>query len=168
MRQAFAAFVLVLGGTAPAVAAGSCAPATAYLVRHAEKAPDGGDPDVRLSDAGQARAQALVAWFEGKPVDAVYATHLRRTQHTAMPLAVARDLELRVLPAGDSARLVSRLHRDHCGGHVVVVGHSNTLPEIAAGLGGEAFAIDETEFGWVYALQPPTPTIRRERFGDPR
>jgi phosphohistidine phosphatase SixA len=168
VRRAFAAFVILLAGTASAVAAEPCVPANVHLVRHAEKAADDGDPDVRLSEAGQARAQALVAWFEGKPVDAVYATHLRRTQHTAMPLAAARDLELRVLPAGDSARLVSRLHRDHCGGHVVLVGHSNTLPEIAAGLGGEAFAIGEAEYGWVYTVQPPTPTIRRERFGDPR
>jgi phosphohistidine phosphatase SixA len=168
VSQAFAALLLMLGGAASAVAAEPCVPASVHLVRHAEKAADDGDPDVRLSEAGQARAQALVGWFEGKPVDAVYATHLRRTQHTAMPLAVARDLELRVLPAADSARLVSRLHRDHCGAHVVVVGHSNTLPEIAAGLGGEAFTIDEAEFGWIYGLTPPAPTIRRERFGEPR
>ena len=77
------------------------------------------------------KGQGCLAWAEGRPIDAVYATHLRRTQLTAAPLAAARDLDLRVLPAGDTARLLARLRAAHCGGEVLVVGHSNTVPELA-------------------------------------
>ena len=163
---------LVLVGLAAcvpdALAASGCAAAEVYLVRHAEKATSAADdPDVVLSDAGARRATALAAWFTGREVDAIYATHLRRTQHTAAPLAAAHDLEIRVLPADGSEGLVARLHERHCGEHVVVVGHSNTVPEIAAALGAEAPVIGEKDFGTIYVLTPGHPGLRPESFGEP-
>lgn len=161
-----AVLALTLAGlwAAPAADA-ACAPEIAYLVRHAEKA-SGADRDPVLSDAGQARAQALRDWFASRRVDAIYVTHLRRTQHSAAPLAQARDLELRVLPAGDSAPLLARLRERHCGEHVLVVGHSNTVPEIAAALGGVNFTIDEHEYGEIFVLRPPGSTMERVPFGE--
>ena len=143
-----AAFALLLAVAAPAVATSVCEPAALHLVRHAEKAT-GADPDVVLSDAGRATAQALAAWFATRPLDAAYATHLRWTQQTALPTAAARDLDLRVLPAGDTDRPVARL-KQACGQHVLVVGHSNTVPAIAAAFGHPPFEIAETEFGTVW------------------
>lgn len=165
MRHALAT-VLLLACSAAAGAADVCPPAAVHLVRHAEKAASGADPDVTLSDAGQRRAQALVSWFEGRPLHAIYATHLRRTQHTAAPLAAARDLDLRVLAAGDSERLQQRLASHHCGEHVLVVGHSNTVPAIAAALGAEDFAIGEDDYGDVFTVTPPARAVQRGRFGD--
>ena len=138
-------------------------PGEIYLVRHAEKAADGSD-DPPLSEAGKRHAQALAAWFDGKPLAAVYATHLRRTQQTALPVATARDLDLRVLPAGDSARLVQRLRARDCGQPALVVGHSNTVPEIAAALGAAPFSIPETEFGWVYMWKAGQAEVQRVRY----
>ena len=150
-----------------AATAADCAPAVLHLVRHAEKAETPGDKDPLLSAAGERRAQALVAWAEGRPIDAVYATHLRRTQATAAPLAAARDLDLRVLPAGDTARLLARLRSAHCGGQVLVVGHSNTVPELAQAFGAAPFEIGEGEYGRVYTLHPPAAELQREHFGEP-
>lgn len=151
---------------APSGAQAACAPATVYLVRHAEKAAATSDPDVELSETGRASANALAHWIGQRPLDAVYSTHLRRTQQTAMPVAAARDLDLRVLPASDTARLVERLRTRHCDQHVLAVGHSNTVPEIAAALGAEAFTIDESEYGWVYVVDSGTAQARRERYRD--
>lgn len=151
---------------APAAAgAADCTPAVLHLVRHAEKAAVPGEIDPVLSAAGERRALALVAWAEGRPLDAVYATHLRRTQQTAAPLAAARDLDLRVLPAGDTARLLARLRRVHCGEQVLVVGHSNTVPEVAQAFGAAPFEIGETEYGRIYTLRPPSAQLQRETFG---
>lgn len=155
------AFALAAGGAQAA----DCAPATLHLLRHAEKAAVADDPDPPLSPAGQARAAALVTWAEGRPIDAIYATQLRRTQQTAAPLAAARDLELRVLPAADDARLLARLRGAHCGQHVLVVGHSNTVPALAQAFGAQAFAIAEHEFGTVFTLRPPAGAVERTLFG---
>ena len=155
---------LLAGACAPAAALSivACDPGTVYLVRHAEKAT-GADPDVELSEQGKATAQALAAYFKDRELDAIYSTHLRRTQQTALPVASARDLDLRVLPAGDTARLLQRLKHVHCSEDVLVVGHSNTVPEIAAALGSEAFEIADTEFGTIW-FKPPGAAWQHERF----
>ena len=143
-----AATLLLAALALPASAAPPCEPDALYVVRHAQKAA-GADPDVELSEAGRATASALVAWFNTRNLDRVYATHLRRTQQTAMPVAQAARLDLRVLPAGDTATLIE--HVQHaCGEAVLVVGHSNTVPEIAGAFGAAPFAIDESQFGTVW------------------
>jgi 2,3-bisphosphoglycerate-dependent phosphoglycerate mutase len=152
------------GSVFPAMAADGCAPGAVFLVRHAEKADVPNDPDVELSELGKANAQALAAWFEGKSLDAIYTTHLRRTQQTALPLATARDLELRVLPAGDTPRLMQRLREKHCGQTVLVVGHSNTVADVAQKLGAEPFMIDESDFGWVYSVPSDSALVVRSRY----
>ena len=79
--------------------------------------------------------------------------------------AEAPRFELRVLPAGDTARLLARLRRAHCGEQVLVVGHSNTVPEVAQAFGGAPFEIGETEYGRIYTLRPPAAQLQRETFG---
>lgn len=149
-------------------AAEPCAPAAVHLVRHAEKAvsadADFADPDPELSEEGRASAAALATWFDGKTLDAIYATHLRRTQQTALPLAAARDLDLRVLPAADTTRLLQRLHERHCGQQVLVIGHSNTVPEIAVALGAEPFAIGESDYDQVYTVVPGSGAMQRDDY----
>jgi phosphohistidine phosphatase SixA len=157
IRARYAALLLAAGAASAAAAQPACDPASVTLTRHAEKAELAGDTDPPLSDAGRATAAALQAWFDDKPLDAIYATHLRRTQQTALPLAAARDLELRVLDAGSTPRLLQRLRSRHCGEHVLVVGHSNTVPGIAVALGAPAFEIGEHDFGTAWRWTPGQP-----------
>ena len=107
---------------------------TFVLVRHAEKADDG-SKDPPLSAAGTARAQALAASLRDAPLRAAYATAYQRTQATAAPAARAHALEVTTYdanrPAGEFA---AQLRRDHREGSVLVVGHSNTVPALAAAL----------------------------------
>ena len=82
------------------------------------------------------------------PIAAVYATHFRRTQLTAWPVAKARGLTITVRPAGEPAdSFADVLRTRHAGQHVMVVGHSNTLPALARALGAKGIAeMDESEY----------------------
>jgi len=111
--------------------------ATVFIVvRHAEKASD--DPrDPSLNAAGQARARTLAASFAGKPLAAVYATAYRRTQMTALPAAQAHGLKVTSYDAKQAPMdFAAQLRQTHPGGTVLIVGHSNTAPAIAAALCG--------------------------------
>lgn len=124
------------------------APVASYvLVRHAEKASD--DPrDPNLSEAGRARAEKLAQWFQDKPLRAVYATAYKRTQQTAEPTARAHHLSVVTYDAKrPAAEFAAQLRSDWPSGTVLVVGHSNTVPEIASALCRcSVGAMPETEF----------------------
>ena len=104
------------------------------IVRHAEKRSD--DPrDPQLTDAGLARAQRLAAALSSQPLAAVYATAYRRTQQTAAPSAAAHGLAVTTYDAKQDAReFAASLKQTHGSGTILVVGHSNTVPDIAAAL----------------------------------
>ena len=111
---------------------------TIILVRHAEKADQSRDP--ALSEAGVARAQALALALRDAPVTNILVSPLRRTRLTAQPAATARALtpEPISLDGGDAAhveRIVQRIDALPPGAVVLIVGHSNTIPLIAAALG---------------------------------
>ncbi len=110
-------------------------PATTFiLVRHAEKVPDG-SKDPELTPAGLARAAALAARLADVPLDAVYSSGFRRTQQTAAPTARGHHLTVTTYDAKEpAAGFSARLKREHSGQSVLVVGHSNTIPGIAAAL----------------------------------
>ena len=118
------------------------------IVRHAEKVPDGSD-DPDLTAAGRARAQAIAEWLADSDVVAVYSSDTRRTRQTALPTANAHEVPVTLYDAGESASsLAARLRQAHPHGTVLVVGHSNTAPGIAAALCGcEVEPISEAEYG---------------------
>jgi phosphohistidine phosphatase SixA len=115
-----------------------------FVVRHAERAdsgPDGMPPaassgtpaDPDLSAAGRARAESLAAALKDAKITAVYVTELKRTQQTAAPLARALGLTPIVVPASSTAVLVAKVKAQS--GIALVVGHSNSVPEIISALG---------------------------------
>lgn len=130
-------------------------PGTVIVVRHMEKAlVDGDDP--ALSDAGIARAARVATVLAATGVDAVYATQYRRTVETAMPLAERLSLPLHVYNAGDIEGLVAELDERHRAETVVVVGHSNTVPEIVEALSREDVGpISEDRYGDVFVVVRP-------------
>ena len=122
------------------------------VVRHAEKATD--DPrDPSLSEAGQARAAALAKTLEHAGLDVAYSTQYRRTRLTAEPAAKAADIEVNVRPidGSNAATYAADLARDlralPPGSTALVVGHSNTVPDVVQAITGQAAApMPETEF----------------------
>lgn len=76
---------------------------TIYLIRHAQSEGNLyrrilGWQDGKLTPAGREQAGALAARFRDTPLDAVYASDLRRATHTARPLALSKGLEVRADP----------------------------------------------------------------------
>jgi broad specificity phosphatase PhoE len=123
------------------------------LVRHAEKVDESDDPD--LSAKGRARAEALARILSRAGVDAIYVTQYKRTAQTAAPLARDRGVQPRVVNADASKELVRRLRADHAKDVVLVVGHSNTVPELIQGLGHpETITIPSDEYDGLYVVVP--------------
>lgn len=132
-------------------------PATTFvIVRHAEKVADDSQ-DPALTAEGTARAQRLATALATSPLVAVYATGFQRTQQTAVPSAQTHALSITTydakVPAAEFATLLRRNHRH---GHVLVVAHSNTAPDIAAALCGcEVAPMDESEYDRRMTVQVP-------------
>lgn len=108
---------------------------TFILVRHAEKAVDGGS-DPELKPEGVKRAVAFADLFAKATIDAVYSTNYKRTRNTITPLATAKGLTVNTYSSMKAADLEALLAK-HAGGTIVLAGHSNTIPEIANALVGE-------------------------------
>ena len=132
-----------------AAAAGG-GPVVIYLVRHAEKASGGKDPE--LTEAGRARAQALAYTLGDAGIDAIHSTDFKRTRGTAAPLAERLGLELRIYDWDAMAALAAAMQC--AGGRHLVVGHSDTTPELVGLLGGESGPpIDEpSEYDRLYVV----------------
>jgi phosphohistidine phosphatase SixA len=140
---------------------------TIFLVRHAERADAGrgGPPmtgaDPPLSTAGRARAKALAVVLKDAGIAEIYATELKRTQRTAAPTAAARGLTVKTVAADDVAGLVAKLKA--ATGNVLVVGHSNTVPEIIKSLGvNTPVTIADAEFDNLFVVvQGVSPRLLR-------
>lgn len=142
--------------TTPSTRPGAEESATTFvIVRHAEKATDDAR-DPSLSQAGHARAQALARLLSDVPIRAAYATQYRRTQQTAAPTASAHGIQVSTHDAAlPAAQLATQLREAHAqGSTVLVVGHSNTVPDIAAALSGQdTEPMPESEFDRLYRIR---------------
>lgn len=124
---------------------------TIFLVRHAEKAQDGDAKDPDLSDAGRARAESIAEVLKDAGITAIYATELKRTQQTAEPLARLANVEVTIVPAKETAALIAKLKATD--GAALVVGHSNTVPQILQALGVSApVTIGESDYDNLFVV----------------
>lgn len=119
-------FLLLSGLLACAAAAQS----TIFLVRHAEKVDESLDPN--LSAAGHGRAQRLATVLRDARISAIFVTEFKRTRQTANPLAQMINVIPQSIPKNNSTLLITRLRGST--GNVLVVGHSDTIPEVIRGL----------------------------------
>lgn len=117
----------------PGAASAELAPSVVFLVRHAEKQTVGEAP--ALTEAGNARAQALAGLLRDAGIEAVYSTDYRRTRDTAAPVASGLGLDITIYNPAKLGDLAADLDR-RCA-RCLVVGHSNTTPELVGLLGGD-------------------------------
>src|SRR5690606_27570261 len=114
-----------------------------------EDAETGSDPE--LLDAGRARAEALADLLLPVSLDAVHTTPYNRTRQTAGPTARTHGLEVAVYDPRALATLAESIRAG--GGTHLVVGHTNTTPEMVRLLGGEPGPpIPESEFDRMYVV----------------
>jgi broad specificity phosphatase PhoE len=125
---------------------------TVILIRHAEKSTAPED-DPLLSDAGTARAEQLAKMLKDSGIQAIYSTPFQRTRSTVEPLAKQLSLTPIILDAKDSSQFAKAIREKNAGQVVVVVGHSNTIPEIIHELGGPVMdEIDESVYDNLFVL----------------
>ena len=125
--------------------------ATYYLVRHAEKTKAETDP--ALTEVGAKRAQDLAMRLKGVPLTKIYSSDYIRTRDTAAPIAGEKNLDVVIYNPRDLEGMSKNLLTET--GHILVVGHSNTTPELSKLLGGDAGApiIEATEYDRLYILK---------------
>jgi phosphohistidine phosphatase SixA len=130
------------------------------VIRHAEKELDaGGDPP--LSPAGVARAERLSRMFGDAAaaghIEAIYVSPTVRNRMTAAPLAARLGLTPIVTTNSNPSSLARRVLREHAGGRVLVVGHSDTINEIVEALSGvrDLPVIGGAEYGTMYIVCVP-------------
>jgi broad specificity phosphatase PhoE len=147
---------------------------TIILARHGEKLTAPAD-DPPLSPAGEARAIALAEAVRGAGVTAIYSTPWKRTQSTARPASERLGVPITTFDVragtGDYGQgYAAELLAKHRGRVVLVVGHSNTVPNILRGLGiTDAPTIADAEYDNLFIVTiPETGPARvvRARYGE--
>ena len=135
----------------------AAAQSNVYVMRHLNTPAGQADPD--LLPEGQRAAQALTAWFRGERPVAIYVTDYKRSRQTAAPLAAWLGLNPIVYNPADTPGLIARVRAEH--GAVLIVGHSNTVPDIVAALGGtRPAALVHEDFGDIWRVAPGGATTR--------
>ena len=128
------------------------APAPAYYVMRHLNTPEGQrDPD--LLPEGQRLAAALPARLAAHPPRTIFVSDFRRTRQTAAAVAARWGLTPIVYNPADTPGLVAQVRAAM--GPVLIVGHSNTVPDIVAQLGGTRPApLTHPDFGDLWIIAP--------------
>jgi phosphohistidine phosphatase SixA len=142
---------------------------TVILVRHADidPPPEPTPTGWPLNAAGRARAQVLLHVVGSAGVTAVFASPAARTQQTVGPVVTDLGVELQI-PA--SPELIPEILSDGAGNVVLVAGHSNTVPEIAAALGAPfpgPLITGHDDLLVVTVLGPGQARVVRLKYGQP-
>jgi 2,3-bisphosphoglycerate-dependent phosphoglycerate mutase len=113
------------------------------FVKHAEKELVGTNPD--LTAEGAARAENLAYILSENELDRVYSTDYNRTMQTAMPTATDQGLSVTTYGGFDHELVIDDVLESLTGGKVLIVGHSNTVPNFLNALKGTESYMDISE-----------------------
>jgi broad specificity phosphatase PhoE len=151
-----AGMLLAMLGAMPVSAAD-----TVYVIRHLQK-ESGADP--ALTAEGKAGATALADMLADKGIKAIYATQTRRAMETGAPLAAKVGIAVTPYDPSNPAALAKAIA--DVKGAVLVVGHSNTVPELVAAFGGAQPApIADDQFGTLYVVHAGSNLVERVHVG---
>ena len=99
-----------------------------YLIRHAEKIrTDKNVKDPLLNKNGLLRAQKWSEIFEKTEIDKILSTNTKRTISTVIPTSDKKQLKIEIYKPEDISYEV--FLKENKGKKVLIVGHSNTIPE---------------------------------------
>jgi broad specificity phosphatase PhoE len=105
-----------------------------FIVRHAERL-DAKDDASLISQAGKRRAVELRRVLSSVELSAVYCTEYKRTQQTAAPAAEARKFKPVIVSSERGPELARTLRALPATEDVLVVGHTDTIPDLLKALG---------------------------------
>jgi phosphohistidine phosphatase SixA len=135
-------------------------------VRHAERADQSSDS--ALSPTGVARAERLARMLKDAGITHLFTSEFRRTRDTAVPLAGMVHMKTEQLPAGNTQALVEKVSALGAHDRVLIVGHSNTVPEILRLLHvAQPLTIADEEYDNLFVVVPhatAAPTLLRLKY----
>lgn len=156
-------------------------PVTVYLVRHAERA-DEPRQDPPLNEKGNLRSQELARVLANANVKAIVTSQYLRTKQTAEPLSKklnvpVTSISLSLNPSNprqisaQSTEEVTNKILERAGQSVLVVGHSNSIPDVIKMLGGDTVpVIDEKKFDDLFVVTvyaKGKATVAQMKYGSP-
>lgn len=157
-RIAAAALLLILAGCA--YIAPIQPASTFYVMRHLHTVEGAPDPD--LTPEGQRHAERLANWFTAEPPATIFVSNTKRARQSAAPLAARLGITPIVYDARDTAGLMREMMKEPP--PVLVIGHSNTVPDIVAALGGaRPAALVHQDFGDVWTISGSRRTVTRSK-----
>lgn len=143
---------------------------TIILIRHGERnAPTSANPDPHLNTAGKARAKKLIHVLGQSGIRAIYRSHFARSRETAQPLA--GNLGLSPIVLDEPLQIKSDILSNHAGQTVLVIGHSDTVPDLINRFGaGSVPVIDDSEFDNLFVVKvfnQQRASVTRLKYGNP-
>jgi len=138
-------------------------PITVYLVRHAERA-DEPRQDPPLTEKGALRSQELARILSNANIKAIITSQFLRTKQTAEPVAKQANVAVtsislssnpsnpRMISEQSTAEVTNKI-LERGGESVLVIGHSNSIPDVIKMLGGDVSpVIDEKKFDDLFVV----------------
>lgn len=119
---------------------------TWYFIRHFEK-QQGDDP--HISELGQQSAQTLVTVFKSKTLNKIYSTQFNRTLESVTPLAAEHSLEIIIYDPSKLEDFAEQINKEN---NILIVGHSNTTPQLIRLMGGEIADLTEADYSQLFIL----------------
>ena len=156
MNRQILLLIALLLCVVPSFAKDDFTPKTIFLVRHAEREAEP-QQDPALNQKGVARSQELARLLAAAGIKAIYTSQFARTKQTGEPLAnklglIVTPISLKTNPnnprqiAEESTKEVVNKILDSTG-DVLLVGHSNSIPDVIKMLGGDVVpTIDDRQF----------------------
>ena len=125
---------------------------TYYLIRHAEKERTV-DKNPPLTNIGSLRAASWAEIFQDIKFDAVYSTDYKRTKATAKPTALKNNLDIVIYHPRNID--VEKFKEETRGKKILIVGHSNTIPNFVNQLIGQKkyTQIEDNNNGNLYIVE---------------
>ena len=106
---------------------------TFYLIRHAEKVrTDKSDKDPKLNEYGMLRAIKWQEYFSDKNISKIYSTNYKRTLETVKPIQESSDI-IPIIYSPSDIDYINFIMSNKIE-VVLIVGHSNTIPDFVNGL----------------------------------
>jgi broad specificity phosphatase PhoE len=126
-------------------------------MRHLQKADTSKDP--ALSQEGAVNAARVAELLDERGIKAVFATDTTRALQTGAPLAARIGVPVTKYDPRDVPGLVTAVRA--VTGNVLIVGHSNTVPDLVAAFGGAKPApLTEQDYGTIYQVTPGSAEVR--------
>jgi 2,3-bisphosphoglycerate-dependent phosphoglycerate mutase len=129
---------------------------TVYIVRHGEKdVTDPKNPDPQLSTEGQERSKSLAERLKKEKFAAVFSTKYKRTTQTGNLVAEKNKLPIEFYNPADPKALAELIKSKYKGQKVLIVGHSNTVLELAEAFGvtRPLSALTDDDYDFIFKVE---------------